>query len=54
MDLEVSPSVKQDVVSHKSTKYTELLQYNNIVIHIQYSNVIVNPLHTADHRKLEY
>jgi len=40
-------------VSHKSTKYTELLQYNNIVICIEYPNVIVNPLHTADNRKLE-
>lgn len=43
----------QDGVSHKSTKYTELLQYKNIVIHIQYSNVIVYPLHTTDNRKPE-
>ena len=43
----------QDGVSHKSTKCTELLQYKSTVIHIQYSNVIVNPLHTADDRKLE-
>jgi hypothetical protein len=43
----------QDGISHKSTKYTDLLQYYNIVIHIQYSNVTLNPLHTADYRKLE-
>jgi hypothetical protein len=43
----------QDGVSHKSTKYVELLQYKNIVIHIQFSYIIVNPLHTVDNRKLE-
>jgi len=36
VNLEVSPSVNTNGVSHKSTKYTDLLQYNNIVIHIQY------------------
>jgi hypothetical protein len=42
----------QDGVSHKSTKCIKLLQYKNTVICIQYSNVIVNPLHTGDNRKL--
>ena len=43
----------QDGVSHKSTKCIEPLQCRSTVIHIKYSNVIVNPLHTADYRKLE-
>jgi hypothetical protein len=43
----------QDGLSHKSTNYAQLLQYKNSVIHIHYSNVIVNPLHTVGNRKLE-